>query len=68
MDRIIKANIDRYKKLLETEVEPVKRAMIQRLLREERVKREERAQRKAEMPACPDGAGRSTCADVAPKA
>ncbi len=42
MDRIIKANIQRFKKLLETEQDPTKRAMIERLLREELEKRNAR--------------------------
>lgn len=35
MHRIVQANIDRFKKLLETEVDPTKRAMVIRLLAEE---------------------------------
>lgn len=66
MDRIIKANIDRYRRLLETETEPVKRAMIQRLLREELDKRAARAKAEAAMPALPDGI--ATCTETAPKA
>ncbi len=58
MDRIIKANIDRFKKLLETESEPVKRAMIERLLREECAKRAERTQRRTQTPSQPDSAPR----------
>ena len=42
MDKIIKANIQRFKKLLETEQDPVKRDMITRLLREEREKQNSR--------------------------
>lgn len=38
MHRIIKANIDRFKKLLETETDPTKRAMVLRLLAEEEEK------------------------------
>lgn len=62
MDRIIKANIDRFKKLLETESEPVKRAMIERLLREECVKRAERTRRRTQTPSQPDTAPRDSCA------
>lgn len=40
MYRIIKANIDRFKKLLETETDPTKRAMETRLLAEEEAKME----------------------------
>ena len=35
MQRILQANIDRFKSLLETETDPTKRAMIIRLLTEE---------------------------------
>jgi hypothetical protein len=38
MDRIIKANIERFKLLLETEADPTKRAMEIRLLAEEKAK------------------------------
>lgn len=38
MYRIIKANIDRFKKLLETETNPTKRSMEARLLAEEEAK------------------------------
>ena len=38
MHRIIKANIDRFRKLLETESDPTKRAMVLRLLAEEEEK------------------------------
>jgi hypothetical protein len=38
MDRIVQANIDRYKALLETETDPTKRAMITQLLAEEKAK------------------------------
>ena len=38
MHRIAQANIERFELLLETENEPIKRAMIFRLLREEREK------------------------------
>ena len=38
MDRIIKANIERFKLLLETETDPTKRAMEIRLLAEEEAK------------------------------
>ena len=31
MDRIVQANIDKFKKLLETETDPTKRAMLLRL-------------------------------------
>lgn len=61
MDRIIKANIDRFKKLLETESEPVKRAMIERLLREECVKRAERTRRRTQTPSQPETAPRDAC-------
>jgi len=39
--RIIQANIDRFKKLLETETDPTKRAMERRLLAEEEAKQEQ---------------------------
>lgn len=35
MQRIIQANIERFKLLLETETDPTKRAMLLRLLREQ---------------------------------
>jgi hypothetical protein len=38
MHRIAQANIDRYNLLLETETDPTKRAMIRRLLAEEKDK------------------------------
>ena len=38
MQRIIKANIDRFKLLLETETDPTKRSMLHRLLAEEEAK------------------------------
>ena len=38
MRRIIQANIDRFKKLLETETDPTKRAMEMRFLAEEELK------------------------------
>jgi hypothetical protein len=38
MDKIVQANIDRFEMLLETEVDPTKRAMILRLLAEEKEK------------------------------
>jgi hypothetical protein len=38
MDKIAQANIDRFEKLLKTEVDPTKRVMILRLLREEKEK------------------------------
>ena len=38
MRRIIQANIDRFKQLLETETDPVKRAMEAKLLAEEEEK------------------------------
>jgi hypothetical protein len=38
MDKIAQANIDRFSILLETETDPTKRAMIIRLLAEERKK------------------------------
>jgi hypothetical protein len=38
MRRIIQANIDRFKKLLESETDPTKRAMEIRLLAEEEAK------------------------------
>jgi hypothetical protein len=38
MHRIIQANIDRFKLLLETETDPTKRIMITRLLHEEELK------------------------------
>ena len=38
MERIVNANIERYNLLLETETDPTKRAMIIRLLAEERAK------------------------------
>jgi len=38
MHRIAQANVDRFELLLETENEPIKRAMILRLLKEEREK------------------------------
>ena len=39
MLRIVQANIDRFKLLLETEADPTKRAMLIRLLAEEEAKR-----------------------------
>ena len=39
--RIIQANIDRFKKLLETETDPTKRAMEGRLLAEEKAKQKQ---------------------------
>ena len=41
MKRIIKANIERFKQLLETEADSTKRAMLARLLVEEEAKLEE---------------------------
>jgi len=41
MKRIIKANIERFKQLLETEADPTKRKMLARLLVEEEAKLEE---------------------------
>ncbi len=41
MNRIIQANIDRFKLLLETEADPTKRTMLSRLLREEEGKLKE---------------------------
>jgi hypothetical protein len=41
MYRIIRANIDRFKELLETETDPKKRAMIERLLGEEETKQKQ---------------------------
>ena len=38
MDRIIQANIDRFKLLLKTETDQTKRAMAERLLAEEEAK------------------------------
>ena len=38
MDNIAKANIDRFNRLLETEADPAKRAMLMRLLSEEEAK------------------------------
>lgn len=38
MDRIVQANIVRFNVLLETETDPTKRAMIIRLLAEEKMK------------------------------
>ncbi|MDO8877582.1 MAG: hypothetical protein Q7V40_15965 [Pseudolabrys sp.] len=38
MKRIIQANIDRFKQLLETETDPTKRKTLLRLLSEEQVK------------------------------
>jgi hypothetical protein len=38
MDRIVQANIDRFNLLLETETDPTKRAMLVRLLAEEKAK------------------------------
>ena len=40
MRRIIQTNIDRFKELLKTETDPVKRAMLSRLLAEEEAKLE----------------------------
>jgi hypothetical protein len=40
MRRIIQANIDRFKLLLQTETDPVKRAMELRLLEEEQAKQD----------------------------
>jgi hypothetical protein len=47
--RIIQANIDRFNLLLETEIDPAKRAMIIRLLAEEEEKRKQikRGEKKA---------------------
>ena len=41
MRRIIQANIDRFKKLLETETDPTKRAIESRLLAEEEAKQKQ---------------------------
>jgi hypothetical protein len=41
MKRIIKANIERFKHLLETEADPTKRIMLARLIAEEEAKLEE---------------------------
>ena len=38
MHKIVQANIDRYKSLLETETDRTKRALIAKLLEEERTK------------------------------
>jgi len=38
MHKIVQANIDRYKSLLETETDPTKRALIAKLLEEEKTK------------------------------
>ena len=38
VDKIVRANIDRFNLLLKTETDPTKRAMIIRLLAEERTK------------------------------
>jgi hypothetical protein len=38
MHDIVKANIDRFNRLLETEADPAKRAMLMRLLSEEEAK------------------------------
>ena len=38
MDKIVRANIDRFTLMLKTETDPTKRAMIIRLLAEERAK------------------------------
>ena len=49
MHRIIQANIDRFKLLLETETELTKRAMIIRLLAEEEAKQVPKLDRKASL-------------------
>jgi len=41
MRRIIQANIDRFKRLLETEIDPTKRAIVLKLLAEEEDKLEQ---------------------------
>ena len=41
MDRIIQANIDRFKLLLKTETDQTKRAMAERLLAEEEAKQKQ---------------------------
>jgi len=46
MHRIIQANIDRFKLLLENETDPTKRAMILRLLAEEEAKLVPKPERK----------------------
>jgi hypothetical protein len=43
MERIIQANIDRFQSLLETTIDPTKRAMIIRLLAEEKAKQKQLA-------------------------
>ena len=43
MDRIVQANIDKFKKLLETEADPTKRAMLLRLLAEQEEQKRELA-------------------------
>ncbi len=47
MHRIVKANIDRFNLLLETESDPTKRAMIIRLLAEEKDKAKGQSEAKA---------------------
>jgi len=44
MHRIVKANIDKFKKLLETESDPTKRAMVICLLAEEETKQKHNCQ------------------------
>jgi hypothetical protein len=47
MHRIVQANIDRFKLLLETETEPTKRAMMIRLLAEEEAKQVPKLEKEA---------------------
>ncbi len=38
MDQIVRANIERFRNLLQTETDPAKRSMLNRLLAEEKAK------------------------------
>jgi hypothetical protein len=46
MESIVRANIDRFRRLLETETDPAKRAMIVKLLAEEEAKQAPEAAQK----------------------
>jgi hypothetical protein len=48
MHRIIQANIDRFKSLLETTTDPTKRAMLIRLLAEQEAKQVPKPEKKKE--------------------
>ena len=49
MHKIVQANISRFESLLKTETEPTKRALIARLLEEERAKQKAMTEAKAKI-------------------